>query len=355
MTVVSLSLIPYRAALRTPFVTALRRVEALESRIVRIETDEGYVGIGEAAPTPQITGEDLASFEDSFELYAKRLKGFAYDTIDEALALVAESLSGRTTFKSAIECALYRIEAQRHNMPLYKVLGGETTILRTDITVSLNDIDTMLHDVRNALARGYDALKIKIGEDWRSDAERIEAIADLLPPHATLRLDANQGWSADDTLRLLERIETKGIIAECIEQPVPAHDIEGMARIKKNARTPLLADEAVFSLDDARRLIEADAADMINIKLAKTGGISGALALGELCRDNGMKCMMGCMLEGPVAIAAAAHTAAALRDVVTLVDLDAVALLRSPHNPTDVLFDESRIYLPGSSKEAPSS
>jgi L-alanine-DL-glutamate epimerase-like enolase superfamily enzyme len=128
-----------------------------------------------------------------------------------------------------------------------------------------------------------------------------------------------------------------------------------MRRIKQAAQTPLLADEAVFSLEDARRVIEADAADMINIKLAKTGGISGALELGALCRDNDVKCMMGCMLEGPVAIAAAAHTAAALSDTVTLVDLDAVALLQTPYNPSDVRFEESRIYLPYSSKEAPSS
>jgi len=135
-------------------------------------------------------------------------------------------------------------------------------------------------------------------------------------------------------------------VCECIEQPVKADDIEGLAYVKRRCQTPVLADESVFSYEEAQRLIAEDAADMLNIKLAKTGGFREAIRIATLCREHHLPAMIGCMLEGPVAIAAAAHFAAAFGDIVKLVDLDAVALLNRPDNPTDVVFEESRIILP---------
>jgi L-alanine-DL-glutamate epimerase-like enolase superfamily enzyme len=143
----------------------------------------------------------------------------------------------------------------------------------------------------------------------------------------------------------LERVESQGIIAEFIEQPVKADDIEGLGRIKEAVKTPVLADESVFSLRDAKKLLEMQAVDYINIKLDKCGGISKALELAELCAAYETQCMLGCMLEGPIAIAAAMHVASAKADTITMIDLDGVALLAE--NPTEgnILFDESDLSL----------
>jgi o-succinylbenzoate synthase len=334
------------APLKNPFVTSLRRVESLEDLVVMIECDNGMVGYGEGAPTPQITGETLGSMQAAIDFIAPHLIGRAIADFDALLKTLHSVIIKNTTAKSALEIALYDLKSKMQKQPLYQMLGGTQTAFTTDITISMNETDTMIADSLHAVSLGYNTLKIKIGESWEKDARRIEAIAQALPPSVTLRLDANQGWNAKECVKLLERIEAKGIVAQFIEQPVAADDIEGLSYIKKYVHTPVLADESVFSLKDARRLLEADAVDYINIKLAKTGGISQALALADLCAAYGVQCMLGCMLEGPIAVAAGVHVASAKADTVTMIDLDAVSLLASHPAKTDIIFDESRIVLP---------
>ena len=203
----------------------------------------------------------------------------------------------------------------------------------------------MIADSLNAVKLGYRTLKIKIGDNPQYDALRIIALHEALGKDITLRLDANQGWSAQDAVTLLHTLENKEIFAQFIEQPVPADDIEGLKYIKERVRTPLLADESIFSLKDAKKLLEMQAIDYVNIKLAKTAGITQALALADLSRDFGVKCMMGCMLEGPISVAAGVHVASAKADVITMLDLDAVSLLASRPVKTSIRFNESEIVL----------
>ncbi len=336
----------FSAPLKRPFVTALRSVDHLEDIIVEIETENGYVGYGEGAPTPQITGETAGSIEAAIAFLAPMLKGkdivASFETIIETLH---RSIKANTTAKSALETALYDLKSQAMDLPLYQMLGGTKQHFQTDITISLNTVETMVHDALEAVALGYRILKIKIGEGSKRDAERILAIWDALPDGITLRLDANQGWSPQESVRLLHAIEKQGVVAECIEQPVRANDIEGLKYIKERAATPLLADESIFSLGDAKKVLEMQAVDYINIKLAKTGGITQALKLADLAKAYGVKCMMGCMLEGPIAIAAAVHVASAKADTVTMLDLDAVGLLASQPLPTEIVFEGSSITL----------
>ncbi|RUM75433.1 MAG: dipeptide epimerase, partial [Sulfurovum sp.] len=188
-------------------------------------------------------------------------------------------------------------------------------------------------------------LKIKIGDDPTKDAERIIAIHQALDKDITLRLDANQGWSAKQSVTLLHTLENQDIIAAFIEQPVAADDIEGLKYIKQRVQTPVLADESIFSLKDARVLLEMQAIDYVNIKLAKTAGITHALKLADLSQSFGVQCMIGCMLEGPISVAAGVHVASAKADIITMLDLDAVSLLKSHPLKSEVLFNESEIIL----------
>jgi len=333
------------APLKNPFITSLRRVDALEDLVVIIECDDGSVGYGEGAPTPVITGETIGSMKAAIELISPFLTGCEIEDFDTLLSHVHTHIVKNTTAKAALEIALYDLRAKSLSQPLYQMLGGTKKIFETDITISMQEIDKMIADCHRAVALGYRTLKIKIGDDPKKDIERIIAIDDALEGSIKLRLDANQGWSAKQSVLLLQGIEKKGILAECIEQPVAADDIAGLQYIKARVETPLLADESIFSLNDARRLLELEAIDYINIKLAKTAGISQALALADLSAEYGVKCMIGCMLEGPVSVTAGVHVASAKADIITMLDLDAVSLLRTHPVKTSVLYEESQITL----------
>jgi len=334
-----------KAPLKTPFVTALRRVDALEDLVVIVECDEGSVGYGEGAPTPQITGETLGSIEATILYIAPHLIGKEIEDFQTLLTLVHTLIVKNTTAKSALEIALYDLKAQQEKSPLYRMLGGTKREFNTDITISMGDIPQMISDAQKAVSLGYETLKIKIGEAPKKDIERVCAIEESLPKYITLRLDANQGWSAKESVTLLHALEKKGIVAEFIEQPVPADDYEGLRYIKERVQTPLLADESIFSLKDARRLLEMQAIDYVNIKLAKTAGITQALALADLAKSYNIQCMIGCMLEGPISVAAALHVASAKAHSITMLDLDAVALLSSHPLVSDIDFNESQLTL----------
>jgi o-succinylbenzoate synthase len=333
------------APLKTPFVTALREVRLLEDIVVVIECDNGLVGYGEGAPTPAITGETLGSIEATIDYLKPHIIGSHIEKFESILNNIHTLIKANTTAKSALEIALYDLKAQYAKRPLYALLGGEKTTFQTDITISLGSIEKMIADTKDALQRGYTALKIKIGEGIEADSQRIIALHETIASRATLRLDANQGWSAKESVALLHTIEKQGIVAEFIEQPVASHDFEGLKYIKERVQTPLLADESIFSVKDAQHLLKMEAIDYVNIKLAKTGGISQALALADLAKSYGVKCMVGCMLEGPIALSAGLHLASAKADVIQFIDLDAVALLS--HNPcqTSIAFNESEITL----------
>jgi len=334
-----------KAPLKNPFITSLRRVDALEDLVVIVECDDGSVGYGEGAPTPVITGETMGSMVAAIEYIKPFILGLEIEDFNNILNNIYTRILKNTTAKSALEIALYDLKAKSVKQPLYQMLGGTQTTFKTDITISMGKIDKMIEDSLNAVNLGYDTLKIKIGDNPQKDIERIIAIHDTLGDNIVLRLDANQGWTAQESVTLLYALEKRDIMAEFIEQPVAADDIDGLRYIKERVQTPLLADESIFSVKDARRLLELQAIDYVNIKLAKTAGITEALELADLSKEFGVKCMIGCMLEGPISIAAGAHVASAKADVITMIDLDAVSLLASHPANTSIVFNESEIIL----------
>ena len=334
-----------KAPLKNPFITSLRRVDALEDLVVIVECDNGSVGYGEGAPTPVITGETMGSMIATIEYIKPHLIGKEIEDFDTLLGVVHNLILKNTTAKSALEIALYDLRAKSRKQPLYQMLGGTQTHFKTDITISMGEIEKMIADSLDAVNLGYDTLKIKIGDDPQKDVERVKAIHNALDKNIKLRLDANQGWTAKESVSLLHALEKENIIAEFIEQPVAADDTEGLLYIKERVQTPLLADESIFSVKDARKLLELEAIDYVNIKLAKTAGITQALELADLSKAFGVKCMIGCMLEGPISVAAGVHVASAKADIITMLDLDAVSLLASHPVETSIVFNESEIML----------
>lgn len=356
--VISVRCHAHRAPLLRPFVTAKRRTEAVEYVVAEVELADGTIGQGSAAETVAVTGEDAASILAALSGPIREALDGAEGTITQLSARIAAALPGATSAKAAADVALHDAWARSAGQPLRALLAPEQTgrdaatpsaagtrvpsaadagapsaagmptpsaptpliRLLNDMTVSLEEPAVMARHAAEARTDGYRTLKIKLGRDAEEDRRRLAAVLEAVPD-ARLRLDANQGWGVDEAIGIIQGFEAEGLPVELVEQPVDAADIEGMARVRAAVATPIMADEAVWTASDARRIVEAGAADLLNIKLAKTGGLQEALALADVAQEAGLACMVGAMMEPKISITAAAHLAAA-HPAVTMIDLD---------------------------------
>ncbi|WP_226470262.1 dipeptide epimerase [Luteimonas panaciterrae] len=335
-----------RVPLKTPFKTALRTVETVEDIVVSIHTDTGHVGYGEAPATAVITGDTHGSIIEAIRKFiAPRLIGEDIANLNRITRLIQTALERNTSAKAAVEIAVYDLWAQLYDAPLYKMLGGGEPVITTDITISVDHIDKMVADSLSAVERGFESLKIKVGKDIGVDIERVKAIYAAVEGRALLRLDANQGWTAKQAVYAVQTLEDAGVRLELLEQPVKAQDIDGLKYVTDRVHTPVMADESVFGPLQVIDLIKLHAADIINIKLMKTGGISNAVRIADIAALYGVQCMIGCMIETSISVAAAVHLAVAKSDVITKVDLDGPSLCA--FNPVDggVIFNESEISI----------
>ena len=340
--------------LLTPFKTALRTVDRVNDLIVKIEAENGQAGFGEAPPTAVITGETPQSIHTAVTEYiAPAILGMDLDDPESIFAAMERSIAKNTSAKAAVDIALYDLMSRIRGVPLFRMLAGsekaagDCAQLRTDLTISVNEPEIMARDAALAVERGFDILKVKVGKGGEKDVERVRRIREAIGTSPVIRVDANQGWTRQEAVRTIGLMEDAGLGIELVEQPVSCHDFEGMQYVTEMVRTDILADESVFSYEDARRLIRERGADLINIKLMKTGGIHEALKICDLARENGVRCMAGCMLESAVSVSAAAHLAAA-QDIITMCDLDGPSLCAiNPYrggpvySGPDILLNES--------------
>jgi o-succinylbenzoate synthase len=335
-----------RVPLKTPFKTALRTVEQVEDIVVTIHTDKGNIGYGGAPATAVITGDTHGSMIEAIHKYiAPRIIGQDIENLNRITQLIQNALEKNSSAKAAVEIAVYDLFGQLYNAPLYKMLGGGDPVVTTDLTISVDYIDKMVADSVKAVERGFESLKIKVGKDIGIDLERIKAIYAAVEDRALLRLDVNQGWTAKQAVYALQSLEDAGVRLELVEQPVKAQDLEGLKFVTERVHTPIMADESVFGPTQVIELIRMRAADIINIKLMKTGGISNAIHIADIAAMYQVECMIGCMLETSISVAAAVHVAVAKSNVITKVDLDGPSLCA--FNPVDggVIFNESEISI----------
>lgn len=333
-----------RVPLKTPFKTALRTVKVVEDIVVMIHTDDGNIGYGEAAATAVITGDTHGSIVEAIRYYiSPRLIGEDITDLNRITGLIQASMEKNTSAKAAVEIAVYDLFGQFYGAPLYKLLGGGVPVITTDITISVDYIDKMVADSIKAVDRGFESLKIKVGKDIGVDVERIKAIYAAVENRALLRLDANQGWTAKQAVFAIQTLENAGVKLELVEQPVKAHDLEGMRYVTERVHTPIMADESVFGPMEVIELIRMRAADIINIKLMKTGGISNAIRIADIAAMHGVECMIGCMIETSISVAAAVHVAVAKSESITKIDLDGPSLCQFDPVDGGVIFNESEI------------
>lgn len=329
--------------LRVPFKTALRRVDSVEDIIVEVHTDTGEIGYGEAPPTGAITGDTTGAIIGAItDHIRKALVGRDIDDFEDLTTALDGAVVKNSSAKAAVDMALWDLYGQKYQIPVYKLLGGARKKIITDITISVNSPEEMARDAVNAIKRGYDTLKVKVGVDPTLDVARLKAIRDAVGSAPRIRIDANQAWAPKEAVRLLNEMQESGLAIELVEQPVKAHDLEGLTYVTERSYVPVLADESVFSAEDALKIVEMRAADLINIKLMKCGGLTSALKIAALAEISGMECMIGCMLEAKVSVNAAVHLACA-KKVITRVDLDGPVLCSEDPIDGGAVFNEKEI------------
>ncbi len=332
--------------LRTAFKTARRTATVAEETILKLYTDTGAVGYGEAPATGVVTGDTAGSIAAAFERHiGPALLNKDVDEFEDLMQLVQASMVHNTSPKAAADMALWDLYGQKYGVPVFKLLGGARAHLTTDLTISVNAPEEMARDAQSAIQRGFECLKLKVGVDPTMDVARLKAIRSVVPKETVIRIDANQAWQPKQAVRILNDIQAQGLNIEFVEQPVPAHDLDGLKYVTERSDVPVLADEAVFSPDDALKILQMHAADLINIKLMKCGGIYNGLKIATLAELYGVECMIGCMLEGRVATNAAVHLACA-RKVITRIDLDGPLLCAKDPVHGGAIFNEKDITLP---------
>lgn len=318
---------PLKAELKAPFRTSLREVKSIDNLLIKVYLEDGTVGYSEAPETAVITGDTLDSIKTAIKKYIEpSIKGLDIFNTEDIFYNINHSIINNSTAKAAVDIAIYDLLAKKSNMPLYKYLGGRLKPIYSDLTISLNNYDTMLKDSVKAVEDGFKTLKIKVGHGYKEDTRIIRNLYKELGNKVQFIIDANQAWEVSEALYVCKRIEDLDIAL--IEQPVYYKNIDGLEYITKNTSLNIMADESVFNFTQAAELIRKRACDVINIKLMKAGGINQALKIVTLAEEYGIDLMMGCMLESSVSIIAAIHLAMSRRNFKYF-DVDGMFLVKN--------------------------
>lgn len=314
--------------LKRPFVTHLHTVTAINAIRLTITLANGMVGVGAATPNRVVTGDNLTSMQTILdEVIIPQMVGASLAHVEPLMAKLQHSIVGNPAAKAAFDIATYDLLSQIYHAPLNHLLGGSKQSMATDYTISIGNQDQMIAEAQKLTKKGFTALKIKVGNaPIEEDVATVMAIAQAVGPQVSLRLDANQAWSYKEAVRGISRLAAANLNIAFIEQPLPADRLHDLALLRQESPVPIMLDESVFSPLDTFTAINAHAADYVNIKLMKSGGIYEATKINQICETAGVPCMVGCMIEAPESIAAAAAFANAHKNV-KFIDLDSIYMI----------------------------
>ncbi|HMA54175.1 MAG TPA: dipeptide epimerase [Acidobacteriota bacterium] len=303
----------------SPFRIAIGTMTAANDLLIRIRTDQGLVGLGEACPFPPITGETQATNVAAAVSMRDMIVGHDPLAIDALLRRIGPLVHANPSAVAAFDMALFDILGKVAGLPLFRLLGSEKNVFETDITTSLDTLEKMTAEAKGYADQGYKTLKVKVGLDPDEDYSHIAAIRAAVGPRVAIRIDANQGWTVPQAVYALRKMEPLAI--EFCEQPVLASDTAGLRAVRTQSPIAIMADEALFGPSDAIKLIRAEACDTFNIKVMKAGGLLNSIRIAHIADAANMRCMVGCMLESKLALTAAAHVVASQANIV-YADLD---------------------------------
>ena len=347
--------------LHTPFVTALRRTTTTDTVVVRVTDSDGATGWGEAPQVWQVTGESLAGATACLEqMLAPVVVDRDVDDWSEVLAGIQSAVARNFGAKAALDTAVRDLVARRAGLTLPAFLRTDGAVpatgtgddaypaaLRTDVTLSAGSAADLAAAAVQRVADGFSTLKMKVGTDAATDVARVRAVREAVGSDVTIRLDANQGWTPDEAVTVIRALENADLGVELVEQPVRGEDVEGLAAVRSRVGLPVMADEALYSLVDLDRIIRLEAADLVNVKLAKCGSLGVALEQLRRATEAGLGTMVGSMMETAIGVGAVAAVAAA-HPTSVVDDLDAAWWGAASPVVGGVEYDGDRLVLSSS-------
>ena len=311
MVISAVEAIPYAIPFREPYVTASGTLERREMVLVRVRSDDGTVGLGEAVPLTLRGGASLEKVWRQLRRASGRLTGtdlgalIGDDPLAGVIGVVVAQLPGRRyapPAKAALEMALFDLAAKLAGIPLWRLLRADAAApVSCNATLAAGEPADVAAHAREWAEQGFRTFKLKLGTG--ADAAQVAAVRAELGPTARIRVDANGAWTAADAIAILSELEAFDV--ELAEQP--AAGLRELAAVARESRIPLAADESVTDAKEAARAVQRGACRYATVKLAKVGGMGPAVAIaGEL------PVYLSSALDGPVGIAAAAHLAQAI-------------------------------------------
>jgi L-Ala-D/L-Glu epimerase len=310
---------PVSIPLEEPFTIAIGTKHNIENVLITIRLENGIEGYGEAAPLEPINGENQATALATLNSCKDFLIGKDVSRFRQISQHLKNVFWAQVTARCAIEMALLDAYTKMLNIPLFQFFGGAENTLETDYTIDIVPPATAKINAAKLKNKGYHTLKTKVGKKLVDDIDRVMAIREGAPG-CGIMLDANQGYSPVQAVHFLEELENNGIRPDLFEQPVIRHDLRGMKFVKDHTSVPVAADESVFTAADAIEVVKLGCADLINIKIMKSG-IVEALDIATIARSANIGLMIGCMLETKLALSCSVHFAAGLGGF-QFIDLD---------------------------------
>lgn len=326
-TIRNVGVTPLEIPLETPFEISLGTQRYCRNVIVSVTTSKGVTGYGEAAPSAHVTGETPATVVAACDSVADSLVGRRVADYRGISNFLRGTLSGQCAARAGLESAVFDALSRIRGCSIADLVGGRDAPVLTDDTISLVDPERARGDAEHAASAGFDALKVKVGTDFETDVQRVLEVRDGAPD-ATIKADANQGYSVKEAVRFADVLQDHGVSLDLLEQPVRHDDLAGLAQVRDAVDVPVAADEALFTRDDALAIVERGAADVLNVKLAKSGVVE-ILDILSVARAANLDTMIGCMIETTVGISTAAHVVAGTGDF-SYVDLDGNFSLETP-------------------------
>ena len=306
--------------LTKPYAISYKTVDSVANVIVRIEAENGMTGYGAANPSKYVVNEENEDVmrqltNENLEVF----NGLDLLRFYEVIGIV----QGRFTSvgaRIALEIALHDLFTQYLGVPLVDFYGRKIDELPTSVTIGIMGVEETNEEAREFVAQGFKNLKVKLGESIESDLERIFKLKEVISSDIIVRIDANQGWTFDDTVKFHK--ETSNLDLELIEQPLGQKDIDGMRKLPDETKRLVAADESLCSPQDAMDLVQRPiASGIFNIKLMKSAGITTAKEIALIAEKSGIDLMWGCNDESTISITAALHTAFSCRNT-KYIDLD---------------------------------
>lgn len=326
-----------------PYTIAFKTIDEVRNVFVEIVIDNGTSGIGSGNPSEYVTGENLNQTIDALqEKNLEFLIGRDIREINQLLFEVLHKFPQAPAARAALDIALHDVFTKHLNIPLVKYLGQKIKALPTSNTIGIKNVEETLKEAVEYEKKGFKVLKVKLGKDLEEDIERLVKLRERFDNRMVIRIDANQGYSVQQTIDFFNR--TKKLDIELIEQPLPAKSIQEMKDLPNEIKSKIAADESLLSPADALNLIKPpSAAGIFNIKLMKCGGISQGLKIADIALQEGVDLFWGCNDESIVSITAALHAAFACSNT-RYIDLDGSLDLAKDEVTGGFILKEGMMY-----------